>query len=308
MTDTAAPTSTSKLTDEHRETLLREGWVIVPDVVPAELREPVIASACAARHADLDDPSTWYWEGDKQIAGVVMLDQDQACWDVRQYEPLYRVFADLFSEERLWIGLHDSVAFKAPIRDESQGTGPDVVGGSLPVHWDCTITDAEDRSARRDWTFTERRGENRLQAMVLLTDTTSDMGGFVCMPELYRNLEDWIAEKGPDWDGSIDGTEAPVVAPEGKAGDLLIFSSLMPHGNGVNRSDRLRLAQYVNYHKAGPAPDPGRYDWWANKRPMPRFDDTDTSQLSVPGEPVRLTPLGRKLMGVDPWPGLEITE
>jgi hypothetical protein len=303
MTDTTS--TTSKLTEEHRATLLRDGYVIVPDVVPAPLRDAVIASVCAARHATLDDPESWYWEGAQQVAGVVYLEQDQACWDIRQYEPLHRVFADIFQEERLWIGLHDSVAFKAPIRDEEQGANVFAAGSSLAPHWDCTITDPEDRAARRDFTFSTHHGENRLQALVMLSDTTSDMGGFICMPDLYRNLEEWIADQGPDWDGSITGEEFPIVAPEGKAGDLLIFSALMAHGNGVNRSDRLRLAQYVNYHKAGLAPDPYRVDWWEKKRPMPGFDGTDHSQESLPGEPVHLTDLGRKVMGVDPWPGLE---
>ena len=42
-----------------------------------------------------------------------------------------------------------------------------------------------------------------------------------------------------------------VVPIPGKAGDLLIWNSHLPHGSGRNDSDRLRLAQYMSMKPTG---------------------------------------------------------
>lgn len=42
-----------------------------------------------------------------------------------------------------------------------------------------------------------------------------------------------------------------MVTVPGKAGDLVIWNSLLPHGNAANTSARPRLAQYITMMPAG---------------------------------------------------------
>ena len=82
--------------------------------------------------------------------------------------------------------------------------------------------------------------------MVALTDTAANMGGFQCVPGIYRRLDEWIAEQPEDWDPrnpNLSGYETTPVPM--RAGDLCIWTTRLPHGNGNNTSSAIRLAQYV---------------------------------------------------------------
>ena len=94
----------------------------------------------------------------------------------------------------------------------------------------------------------------------------------------------------------------------------------MPHGNGVNTAQEPRLAQYVNMwpdwaqqpgHRSSPDKSTdmerrvrmwkerlpgGCYDW-----PPPEAPDPRAREELRPGEPARLTALGRRLLGADSW-------
>ena len=65
--------------------------------------------------------------------------------------------------------------------------------------------------------------------------------------ELFRNFEDWKKQQAADRDGfkpNIDGFDVYPVPM--KAGDLLIFNSLLAHGIRPNTSDdKVRMAQYI---------------------------------------------------------------
>ena len=91
------------------------------------------------------------------------------------------------------------------------------------------------------------------------------------------------------------------------AGDLLIWNSLLPHGVAPNRGDRPRLAQYITMLPARPEDNAlrlRRIRMWRERLPPEGF--------AFPGDPrgieIRrgvtpdLTPLGRRLLGLDPWP------
>ena len=96
--------------------------------------------------------------------------------------------------------------------------------------------------------------------------------------------------------------------------------SFLPHGNGVNTAQQPRLAQYVNMwpdwaqqpgHRSSPDKKEdterrvrmwkerlpgGCYDWPPLEAPDPR-----AREELRPGEPARLTALGRRLLGADSW-------
>jgi hypothetical protein len=92
-----------------------------------------------------------------------------------------------------------------------------------------------------------------------------------------------------------------------KAGDLLIFNSLLAHGIRPNRSqDRVRMAQYISMTPADEGNAELR-DWrvqsWRDREPPNGY--------AFPGDPrewektrygrAALTPLGEKLLGLASW-------
>ena len=96
----------------------------------------------------------------------------------------------------------------------------------------------------------------------------------------------------------------------GKAGDLLIWDQMLPHGNGHNTSDKPRLAQYITMGAAEEDDElrQMRIEAWQQRRPVaksvsrgirwpsdPRDREHKTQSQAV------LTDLGRKLLGADWW-------
>ena len=68
-----------------------------------------------------------------------------------------------------------------------------------------------------------------------------------------------------------------------RAGDLLIWSTLLPHGNGHNVSQRPRLAQYIAMHvteEGNEAKRRVRINCWRNRLPPPH--------ASFPGDPRKI--------------------
>ena len=74
------------------------------------------------------------------------------------------------------------------------------------------------------------------------------MGGFQCVPELFRNFEVWKKTQPADRDGFKPDIAPYELTPVPmKAGDLLIFNSLLTHGIRPNTSeDKARMAQYIS--------------------------------------------------------------
>ena len=95
------------LSDEQHEFFAREGYLIVPALVP-ETTEQVQAETwalLAAQHGMLrKDEDSWY--GDDGVApkrgGFVPLLNSQGQWDQRQHPLVHRVFAELWGTEKLW--------------------------------------------------------------------------------------------------------------------------------------------------------------------------------------------------------------
>ena len=76
------------------------------------------------------------------------------------------------------------------------------------------------------------------------------MGGFQCIPWLFRNYDQWKIDQPKDRDRfkpDIKGLEDKLVKVPLEAGDLLIFNSLQPHGIRPNNSvSKVRIAQYIS--------------------------------------------------------------
>jgi hypothetical protein len=91
----------------------------------------------------------------------------------------------------------------------------------------------------------------------------------------------------------------------GKAGDLLIWQSLLPHGNSRNRSNKPRLAQYITMYPTREANEEERQfrieAWREKKPPSGRAFKGDPRGWEQSHAPAELTDLGKKLLGLELW-------
>jgi ectoine hydroxylase-related dioxygenase (phytanoyl-CoA dioxygenase family) len=282
------------VTAEMRDFFHTNGYVLVKGAVPKQNCENVVEAIWAFTGQRPDNPESWYrpaagmdelWK--HQSAGMIPLFHHQTMWDNRQHPGLYQAFAELLEEEKLWVSL-DRVNMKPPRRDDMTKFNTGF------IHWDTDTSNL---------TFPLRRPP-RVQGVLYLADTAADQGGFQCVPSLYRDFERWIATQPADRHPTIpDVTGHDIVPIPGEAGDLLIWDVLLAHGNGQNYTNLPRFAQYITMFPA--TPGVRREDAVASWRDRtgPAYAGDDPRGLErLPGtEPARLTELGRKLLGDEPW-------
>ena len=97
-----------------------------------------------------------------------------------------------------------------------------------------------------------------------------------------------------------------LVQVETRAGDLLIWNSMLAHGIRPNRSDRPRIAQYISMSPAQEEKAELR-QWrirsWQDRIPPEGYafpGDPRGWEQQQPG-PAQLTALGQKLLGLANW-------
>ncbi|GAA3399902.1 phytanoyl-CoA dioxygenase family protein [Paenibacillus hodogayensis] len=280
---------------EMRDFFHANGYILVKGVVPKQNCDSVIETIWAFTGQRPDDPESWYqpasgmdtfWKHQRE--GMLPLFHHQTMWDNRQHPRLYRAFAELLEEERLWVSI-DRVNMKPPRREDFTQFNTGF------IHWDTDTSKL---------TFPLPRPP-RVQGVLYLADTAADQGGFQCVPSLYRDFESWIAAQPDDRHPTLpDITGHDIVPIPGEAGDLLIWDVLLAHGNGQNYTSKPRFAQYISMFPAVPGVcRDDMVEGWRN-RTGPSFAPEDPRGWERgPGtEPARLTELGRKLLGQDPWP------
>ncbi len=277
-------TTKSKL----RAHIEEKGYVVVSEAVPPNLLDGVVEDIWRHVGAEPNDRESWYKPGIVAPTGMVEMYHYQSMWDTRQHPRLHEIFADVHGTEKLWVSI-DRTNLKPP----ADPAHPEHDHKGF-IHWDTDI------SLYPNIPF-------RVQGVLALTDTAENMGGFQCIPEMYRELGAWIARQPADRDPRRPDYSGYSITKLGmKAGDLVIWTTLLPHGNGHNVSDQPRLAQYISMNPAEEANAElreTRNGCWQDNRPMPhRAFPGDARGLERQSPPAQLTPLGRKLLGLDRWP------
>jgi hypothetical protein len=264
------------LSSEQRTHFHEKGYVIVSGVVPAPLVADSVSAILECLNADLSQPSTWY----SRSSWMVPLWQHAAFWNIRQHPAIHAVFAELLGTHQLWVSI-DRACFKPP---SSSTHGPREYDDF--IHFDRHPTTSAPI----------------LQGLVCLNDTSSDQGGFQCAPETLRNVEQWMARD--DFDAEelsfTDLSTMSIERPETKAGDLIVFTSRLAHGNGENKTTRPRIAQYVTMTPVGSEEERRtRVEAFEQRLPLPYFRKKDAKP--EPGPAPTLTELGKRLLGVASW-------
>jgi hypothetical protein len=276
------------LTEEDLRFFDENGYVVVRGAVPPENCRAVVDALFEFLGMDPDDPNDWYREP-LTPGGMVEMYQHPAMWANRQHPRVHAAFADLFGHERLWVSF-DRVNLKPPYHPDHPRYNH--LGF---MHWDTDVTTA----ARQPF---------GVQGVLYLADTTAEAGGFQCSPGHHKTVLAWAKERERAPDEKPDMADVPVVPITGAEGDLVIWNRLLYHGNGHNRTDKPRLAQYITMSPAPTGDEFSRrreeriHQWMHRLPPNARWVVGDKRGWEpAHGTTAPLTPLGRRLLGLDAW-------
>ena len=142
--------------------------------------------------------------------------------------------------------------------------------------------------------------------MLYLTDTAANQGGFRCIPGFHKVFPEWRktqpADRHPNRCDGIDQERFPSRGIPGKAGDLLIWTGLLPHGNGDNTSDKPRMAQYITMSTTPPDDQELATRRYAYEERVPIANPQgDPRGREKRQPPAELTELGQRLIGFKSW-------
>ncbi|MFC4034856.1 phytanoyl-CoA dioxygenase family protein [Streptomyces polygonati] len=282
------------------------GYVVVEQAIPALAAEELLEFAWDFQGLDPDRPDTWYEEREFRsdldrelhIYGFVEAYHHQLMWDSRQTQRVYDAFVDVWDCEELWV-TQDRLNLNPPnVRNRDRALiAPTERGFDIRLHWDIDTTlDVLPQ---------------RVQGIIALNDTKPDQGGFQCAPDLFHRFEEWKALQPADRDPirpNTDPAEFPVVRPDLKAGDLLIWNGALAHGVAPNTSaSGVRAAQYLSMMPALESHRElrrSRVESWRTLS-TPEWNKTlvgdATRHESLRYGPATLTELGAKLLGLESW-------
>jgi len=271
----------------------QNGFVVIKQAVSREQALKTATFLWEFEEKDPNNPETWYTAPRaeikmKELAGTGMVEvyNNQCLWDNRQTQRVYDAFVDIWNTEKLWVTI-DRANLNFPIKPGYEYKGF--------IHWDYDP---------------ETKPQNVQGVLALADQTDINMGGFQCIPWLYRNYDTWKLTQPEDRDHfkpDITGLENELVKVPLEAGDLLIFNSSQPHGIRPNLSgNKVRIAQYISMmpaEESNIALKEWRINSWKNSIAPEGY--------AFPGDPrnwertkyerAKLTELGEKLLGLKKW-------
>ena len=276
----------SVLSTEDRTFWKENGYVVIPNAVPPEQVRSTEQKVWDFLGMSPDHPESWY-PNPPRASVMVEMYQDQALWDNRQYPRVYQAFAEIFGTEKLWVSI-DRASMNPPERDDWKYPGG--------FHWDTSLD-----LPIKFW----------VQGVLYLTDTAANQGAFSCVPGFHRKIEAWLKDLPPDADPRQQDIESLGVRPiPGKAGDLIIWHSALPHGSSPNTANLPRVAQYITMYPAQEEDQEARdhrIEAWRDRLAGLVIEVTGKcwelrrEKEHELGRTAKLSPLGRTLLGLDLW-------
>ncbi|MCK0188661.1 phytanoyl-CoA dioxygenase family protein [Arenibacter sp. F20364] len=269
------------------------GYVVVKNAINKDQAKETAQFLWEFEEKDPENPDTWYTVPRavmkmKELTGTGMVEvyNHQHLWNNRQQKRIYDAFVDIWGTEKLWVTI-DRANLNFPNRPG--------FGQKGFIHWDYDP---------------ETRPQNVQGVLALADQTDENMGGFQCIPWLYRNYDSWKLDQPKDRDRfkpDVANLQEQIVKVKMETGDLLIFNSTLPHGIRPNLSkDKVRIAQYISMMPAEEDNESllaWRINSWKNRLAPEGY--------AFPGDPrnwertkyksAHLTELGRKLLGLSKW-------
>jgi ectoine hydroxylase-related dioxygenase (phytanoyl-CoA dioxygenase family) len=280
------------MTEEEWAFWKHNGYIVLKNVVP---REQALATGdflWEFEDKKRDKKETWYSAPRaemkmKELAGTGMVEvyNNQHLWNNRQHQKVYDAFVDIWGTEKLWVTI-DRANLNFPIRPGFEYRGF--------IHWDYDP---------------ETKPQNVQGVLALADQVNENMGGFQCIPWLFRNYETWKLTQPENRDyfkPDISGLEDKIVKVALEAGDLVIWDSRQPHGIRPNHSDKVRIAQYISMMPAeedNSALREWRINSWKNRIAPEGYafpgDPRNWEQTKY--ETAKLSELGKRLLGLEKW-------
>lgn len=269
------------------------GYIVIENAIPKEQAKRTADFLWEFDEKDPADVTSWYAPARaemkmKELTGTGMVEvyNHQLLWDNRQAQRVYDAFVDVWGTEKLWVTI-DRANLNFPLQPGAKQKGF--------IHWDYDP---------------ETKPQNVQGVLALADQDDENMGGFQCIPWLYRNYDTWKLTQPKNRDRfqpSLVGLENKIVKVKMKAGDLLIFNSTQPHGIRPNISlNKVRIAQYISMMPAAPENEvlrKWRVSSWKNRIAPEGY--------AFPGDPrnweqtnyktAKLSSLGKKLLGLRDW-------
>ena len=269
------------------------GYIVIKNAVP---RAQALATADFLWEFEdkaANDQKTWYTQARaemqmKELAGTGMVEvyNNQHLWNNRQMPKVYDTFVDIWGTEKLWVTI-DRANLNFPIRPNFEY--------KAFIHWD----------------YDPDTKPQNVQGVLALDDQMDEnMGGFQCIPWLFRNYETWKQTQPANRNNfrpDVSGLEDKIVKVPLEAGDLVIWDSRQPHGIRGNYSkDKVRIAQYISMMPAEEDNETLR-EWrvnsWKNRIAPEGYafpgDPRNWEQMKY--ETADLSELGEKLLGSKKW-------
>ena len=281
------------LSEEDWKFWLYNGYIVLKKAITKEQAQETAQFLWEFEEKDPKNPDTWYTPPRaemkmKELTGTGMVEvyNHQYLWNNRQQEKIYDAFVDIWGTEKLWVTI-DRANLNFPIRPGFEQKGF--------IHWDYDP---------------ETRPQNVQGVLALADQTDVNMGGFQCVPWLYRNYDSWKLDQPADRDRfkpDVSDLQDKIVKVKMETGDLLIFNSTLPHGIRPNHSkNKVRIAQYISMMPAEEDNEPlrtWRINSWKNRLAPEGY--------AFPGDPrnweqtryksANLNDLGKKLLGIQSW-------
>ena len=271
---------------------IENGYIVIKNAVAKEQAKKTASFLWEFEEKNSEDPSTWYSPPRaemkmKELAGTGMVElyNHQYLWENRQERKIYESFVDIWGTEKLWVTI-DRANLNFPIRKNFEYKSF--------IHWD----------------YDPDTKPQNVQGVLALEDQTDlSMGGFQCIPWLYKNYNLWKKSQPKNRDRfkpDVSGLEDKIVKVPLEAGDLLIFNSTLPHGIRPNYSNKVRIAQYISMM---PAEEENldlknwRINSWKN-RVAPEghaFPGDPRKWEQIKYKTAKLNYLGKKLLGLKSW-------
>ncbi|HET9825005.1 MAG TPA: phytanoyl-CoA dioxygenase family protein, partial [Chitinophagaceae bacterium] len=197
------------LSEEDWKFWMYNGYIVIKNAVPKEQVQRLAKFLWEFEEKDPDNAETWYAPPRAEMkmkeltnTGMVEVYNHQYLWDNRQFPKVHQAFADIWGTEKLWVTI-DRANLNFPIRPGHEYKGF--------IHWDYDP---------------ETKPQNVQGVLALADQTDPNMGGFQCVPELYRCYDAWKLTQPEDRDHfKPDVTGFEIVKVPMEAGDLLIFNS-----------------------------------------------------------------------------------
>jgi hypothetical protein len=270
---------------------IHNGYVIIKNAVPKDQVAKTAEFLWEFEDKDPHDPDTWYTAPRAEMqmkeltnTGMVEVYNHQRLWDNRQMPKVHAAFADIWGMDKLWCTI-DRANLNFPLRPGFEYKGF--------IHWDYDP---------------ETKPQNVQGVLALADQMDENMGGFQCIPELFRTYDTWKLTQPSNRDHfKPDTTGFQPEKIKMEAGDLLIFNSSQPHGIRPNLSkDKVRIAQYISMMPA--EEDNEALRQWRIRSWQERIAPEG---YAFPGDPRHweqtkyttaiLSPLGKKLLGLERW-------